>query len=137
MDSNFNDVGLFHEKFELRSGRDGTDVGPAEIPIDLMEFRIRFMKEELREFMDASFIGDHAGMADALIDLVYVAMGTAHLFGYPWEQLWDEVQRANMAKERATRPEQSVRGGTFDVIKPAGWEPPKIADILREAGFDL
>ena len=38
---------------------------------------------------------------DALIDLTYVAMGTAYMMGLPWQDLWDEVQRANMSKVRA------------------------------------
>lgn len=132
----FWDVGRFHEKFGLRSGN-GLDVGPVEIDDELMEFRKGFLKEELQEFIDASETMDHAGMADALVDLVYVALGTAHMFGYPWKSLWDDVQRANMTKERATEATQSARGTTYDVIKPEGWQPPRTADILREVGFEL
>jgi len=136
--SNFDDVGMFHEKFGLRnSWVMPNNVGPEAISDELLQFRINFLKEELQEFIDGSEAMDDCAMADALIDLVYVAMGTAHLFGYPWQELWADVQRANMAKQRATRADQSSRNTTYDVIKPEGWEPPKTAKILREAGFKI
>ena len=134
--SDFEDVGLFHKKFGLHEVSFRADPGPVEIAPDLMEFRIKFMQEELREFIEASEVMDHAGMADALIDLVYVAMGTAHLFGYPWQALWREVQRANMAKMRAPDAESSKRHHSFDVIKPAGWTPPNIDRILGVYGWE-
>jgi predicted HAD superfamily Cof-like phosphohydrolase len=133
MGSNYADVGAFHEKFGLRHGP--KDVGPAEISDELLQFRLNFLKEELQEFEDGSKVMDHAMMADALVDLVYVALGTAHLFGYPWQRLWNDVQRANMAKMRATAASQSARNTAFDVIKPEGWTPPRTEEILREAGF--
>jgi predicted HAD superfamily Cof-like phosphohydrolase len=95
------------------------------------------MQEELDEFIDAINRMDHADAFDALIDLVYVAMGTAHLFGYPWQDGWDEVQRANMTKQRAATADQSKRASTWDVVKPPDWTPPDIAGVLKEAGFDV
>jgi predicted HAD superfamily Cof-like phosphohydrolase len=72
---------------------------------------------------------------DGLIDLVYVALGTAQLHHFPWADGFAEVQRANMTKERATRAEQSTRGSTFDVVKPAGWTPPNIIEVLMRNGW--
>ena len=129
--NNFRDVGTFHKKFGLRAH----DPGPIEITEELLQFRLKFLKEELQEFEDASVIGDHAGMADALVDLVYVALGTAHMFGYPWGELWDDVQSANMAKQRAQSATESARGTAWDVIKPPGWVPPRTAEILAQYGF--
>jgi predicted HAD superfamily Cof-like phosphohydrolase len=77
-------------------------------------------------------------MADALIDLVYVAMGTAHLLGLPWEALWNEVQIANMRKVRAAADaSDSKRGSAFDVVKPPGWQPPNIKRILENYGWTV
>lgn len=133
--TNFSDVGKFHEKF----GLDNTtfrDVGPREWDSELMNFRADFLKEELDEFTDAAADQDIAGVADALIDLVYVAMGTAHLLGLPWEALWTEVQRANMDKQRAAVDgSDSKRGSAFDVVKPEGWRSPDIAKILEWNGW--
>src|SRR5690242_1539875 len=110
-------VGDFHEKF----GLDNTthrSVGPRKMNLELLTFRIRFMLEELREYVESSceitvkqeeafdalmtsvYIPspdvDHAKAFDALLDLDYVVHGTAHFSGYPWEAGMCEVQRANM-----------------------------------------
>ena len=131
--SNFEDVSLFHAKFDLHQSR--SDPGPQKVPLDVFEFRLRFLYEELHEFEDAWANRNEADLADALIDLVYVAMGTAHIFGFPWQELWDEVQRANMSKVRATSSEQSTRRSKFDVVKPKGWTPPNIAAVLQKHGW--
>jgi len=129
--SNFDDVGDFHEKFELDNVTHHP-VGPRDISAEFMEFRIKFLKEELSEFIVAYDIHDTPMMFDALLDLVYVAMGTAHLLGFPWQDGWDEVQRANMMKIRASSDGQdSKRGSSFDVVKPPNWVPPDIEGVLR------
>lgn len=69
--------------------------------------------------------------ADALIDLVYVAKGTAVMMGLPWDMLWDDVQRANMSKEAGV----GKRGHLVDCIKPPGWVPPQTHEILQLAGY--
>lgn len=131
---NFKDVGDFHRKFGLHTSDEKP--GPVFISADLYRFRREFLHEELAEFEQGWADGDPAQMADALIDLVYVAMGTAHLFGFPWDALWADVQQANMAKERATEETLGSRKSLLDVVKPPGWEPPMTADILRLYGWD-
>lgn len=75
---------------------------------------------------------DMHGQLDALVDLSYVLHGTALFHGFArFDQAFDTVHAANMAKERATRPEQSKRGSTFDVIKPSGWTPPVLTEFLK------
>jgi predicted HAD superfamily Cof-like phosphohydrolase len=74
---------------------------------------------------------DLGEQADALVDLVYVAKGTAIMLGLPWDMLWDDVQRANMAKVHGI----GKRGHLMDAIKPAGWEPPITDEILKSAGY--
>lgn len=120
--SNFLDVYRFHEKFGLVIG----DNGPELLDKKLMQDRINFKYEELQEIVDAYNEGDLEKVADGLIDLVYVAMGTAVMMGLPWDNLWAEVHAANMRK---------AKGETVDhkagVIKPEGWEPPKLGPILK------
>ena len=137
--TNFTDVGEFHKKFDLPVYQ-GADAIPVERWRDtgLMEYRSNFMQEELDEFNKAFAEGDIAGMADALVDLVYVAQGTAHMLHLPWEVLWDDVQRANMTKERAAKDgSNSKRGSAWDVVKPEGWVGPNTEGILRDHGFDI
>lgn len=49
-----------------------------------------------------------------------------------WVELWNDVQRANMSKERALREADSKRGSTYDVIKPVGWIPPRTEEIIAK-----
>lgn len=143
--SNFDDVGDFHRKFDLPSvppGGGGAEPSYVDaFDEDLYQFRLKFLKEEIRELEQAWKAGDLAGVADALLDLTYVAKGTAHLLGLPWQELWDEVQRANMSKIRASTADESARatgrGHASDVLKPPDFVPPDIAGILERRGFAL
>ena|ERR1044071_83420 len=132
MSSGFDDVGEFHRKFELPHLGDGR---LPHLPApDVWEFRRKFLLEELREADEAYRAGDLVKFFDALIDLNYVAYGTAHLAALPWAQGWAEVQRANLAKERAASAAdvRSTRGHALDVVKPVGWTPPAIDRVLTD-----
>lgn len=128
----FADIIEFHEKFGLVSPE-----VPAFLPIHQHVFREKFMQEELNEFIDASETSDMIKAADALADLVYVALGTGYLMGLPMVEIWDAVHRANMTKVRALRKDQSKRGSTFDVVKPAGFVGPEqdIEALLHQYGW--
>lgn len=128
MDStNFSDVFDFHAKFGLPCGD-----RPAPLADDVARFRVGFMQEELDEYKRAVEAGDLAKQCDALVDLVYVAMGTAVMQGFPWQEVWREVHAANMRKERASdaADSRSTRGHALDVVKPNGWTPPNVAAVL-------
>ncbi len=125
-------VGEFHRRFDLTHVSDGP---PRQLTPHEFEFRDKFMQEELDEYREAVATGDMAKAADALVDLVYVALGTAHLHRFPFDDVFTEVQRANMTKVMATSAEESKRGSQLDVIKPAGWTPPDVEGILRGRGW--
>jgi predicted HAD superfamily Cof-like phosphohydrolase len=132
--NDFDNVGAFHRKFGLPVAERYTV--PHGISRELQQFRLRFLREELEE-LDKAYAEDSLpDIADALVDLVYVALGTAHLHGLPWEALFDEVQRSNMQKVRAQHAGDSKRGSTFDVVKPEGWQAPLIEEVLCEYGWD-
>ncbi len=137
------DVRRFHQKFALL-----VSLSPTHLTKRKLKERIECLREELGEFIEACGLEllykengvaleesgraqDLAGQADALVDLVYFALGTAVMMGLPWQELWDDVQRANMAKERGV----SHRGHKVDCIKPPGWQPPLTEDILKAAGY--
>lgn len=94
--------------------------------------RTRFLAEELTEFSDAAAKGDLVGVSDALADIVYVALGTAHMMGLPFEDIWRAVQSANMNKRRGI----TKRGNAIDAVKPEGWVGPEAA-IARALGRKL
>lgn len=167
--SDFDDVGEFHEKFDLPR----MDYTASSRPISdsVRDFRLKFMIEELQEVAAGYGIElsvtmeplpgssyNRAQVADGLVDLVYVTLGTAHLHNFPWDSLWAEVHRANMTKERCglhhffvssthsddlchykmdgkychrPRRQHSLRGNSNDVIKPLEWTAPDIEGILR------
>lgn len=127
--SMWNDIQRFHQTFNIPQL-----LVPSVTNDEMMEFRKKFLDEELQEFKDAVDRGDRVKAFDALIDLVYVAMGTAYICNFPWQEGWDIVQIANMRKVRATKKEDSTRGTTFDVVKPAGWVPP---DLALQALLDM
>lgn len=144
--TNFDDVGSFHELFELPFT--GPDAVPHHIDDQqLVLFRLKFLLEELNELIDGYALDrltllpvpertpNLPGIADALVDLVYVALGTAHLHGLPWDELFREVHRTNMTKVRARHAADSTRASAFDVVKPPGWQPPKITKILVKHGW--
>lgn len=143
------DIAAFHEKFKLEY------VGkPRSLDTELAEFRIGFLIEELKEYEESSeklrailkvgypnftheYLRNTATwelekQLDALVDLVYVALGTAYLHGFDFREAWRRVHAANMAKVRAERKEDSKRGSTFDVVKPEGWTPPSHTDLVAD-----
>jgi len=92
-----------------------------------LNFRINFLKEELRETMDAA---NNAGYVDAeevvdgLIDLCVVAIGTLDAFGVDANKAWDAVLKANMNKEVGVKETRPNPLGLPDLIKPEGWTAP-------------
>lgn len=107
------------------------DVKPTfEMPVSMQQ-RLDFMEEEIHELSDAHSNMDLVGVADALADLVYVALGTAHMLGIPFDEVFKVVHAANMQKQRG----MTKRGMLYDAVKPAGWVGPEeqIETILKRA----
>jgi predicted HAD superfamily Cof-like phosphohydrolase len=126
-DTLLKDIDAFHKKFKFEKNE---KVGIPDNN-ELVNFRTSFLMEELAEYTQAITKKDAAGALDALVDIVYIALGTAWLFNLPFERAWDQVQKANMSKIR-TKSKSKKRGTSFDVIKPKGWIPPDIEQIIEE-----
>jgi predicted HAD superfamily Cof-like phosphohydrolase len=118
-------IAEFHEKFGLAYNE-----GPRQLPTELKEFRIKFLLEELTEYVSASFNENKAEQLDALIDIVYIALGTAYLQGFDFAEGFKRVHEANMKKVRATEASQSLRKSTLDIVKPKGWQVPDLTDLV-------
>jgi predicted HAD superfamily Cof-like phosphohydrolase len=119
----YQDLVAFHEKFKL-----AYNGPPRHLPPELEEFRSEFLEEELLEYQQSQNLMDKL---DALVDLVYVAIGNAYLHGFPFDVAWRRVHAANMQKVRASSAEDSKRNSAHDVIKPIGWQPPDLSDLVR------
>lgn len=120
------------EQFLQRFGHLTRPPVPCHLTQRKLAERITCMQEELDEFRDGVILQDLAAQADALIDLVYFAKGTAIMLGLPWEELWDDVHSANMEKI----PGVGKRGHRVDLVKPADWVPPMTLLILQDRGYD-
>jgi predicted HAD superfamily Cof-like phosphohydrolase len=123
MQKMIDDVMDMHEKFGFRISE-----RPTRLDDVTLIHRANCLQEEVEEFFDAVANGLLADQADALIDLVYFALGTAIMMGLPWQELWDDVHRANMAKVKG----MTKRGMSEDLMKPDGWVPPKTWEILND-----
>lgn len=67
---------------------------------------------------------DAEEIVDGLIDLCVVAIGTLDAFGVDPYKAWDEVLKANLAKEVGVKESRPNPLGLPDLIKPADWEGP-------------
>src|SRR6478752_8592194 len=70
-------VGDFHRAYGLPV----RDVPTAEVGAKQVALRLALIQEEVGELAEAARAGDLIGVADALADIVYVAYGTAHVYG--------------------------------------------------------
>ena len=112
----------FHQRFGLPLGEEN------QLDAEATTFRLGFLEEELYELQEALDEKDMVKAFDALLDLVYVAQGTALFMGISpaqWDAGMRAVHNANMAKVRAADAGESKRGTALDVIKPVGWEGPE------------
>jgi len=113
------DVAEFHELIL----NDYAEPTPTLISLEYCIERASFLHEELDEFCIAAGEGNITELADALADIVYVALGTAYKMGLPFDGIWKAVQEANMRKVAGP----TKRGNKVDAMKPAGWVGPEAA----------
>ena len=118
------DVEEFHEKYDLQYEE---QISRHLIPEE-KEFRARCMLEELQEYIEANTLEEEV---DALIDLIYFALGTSYRHGFNFYDGWREVHRANLSKVRTPSKDCSKREFELDVIKPEGWEAPDLDPAIN------
>ena len=90
-----------------------------------LEFRIKFLQEELDEMSNAKSADD---VVDALIDLCVVAITTLDAYEVDAYEAWDRVLAANIAKEAGVNPSRPNPLGLPDLIKLPGWVAPTHQD---------
>ena len=112
------DIYMMHEKFKTHEAMAKMDQDKLGVFLD---FRIKFLQEELDEMKDANSAED---VVDALIDLCVVAIGTLDAYGVDANKAWDEVLDANMKKEPGIKPNRPNPLGLPDLMKPEGWVDP-------------
>lgn len=116
------DIADMHTKFGVNEKVRSFD---SEKLSKFLEFRIKFLEEELSELKTANSADD---VVDALIDLCVVAIGTLDAFDVDSYEAWDRVHAANMAKEVGVKTSRPNPLNLPDLIKPEGWEAPTHVD---------
>tara|TARA_R100000951_G_scaffold106031_1_gene100225 strand:+ start:5515 stop:5889 length:375 start_codon:yes stop_codon:yes gene_type:complete len=119
------DVDAFLAKFSLKY--DGL---PRSLENATRDERIRHMLEEIAEYKEAKSVADEF---DALIDLIYLAIGTARMQGLDLEVGWDRVHQANMrkVKKEITDDYGNISEYKSGITKPEGWEKPDLTDLTN------
>jgi hypothetical protein len=112
------DIADMHRKFGVNDAVRKMDADKLKA---FLEFRIRFLQEELDEMRNTN---DPEEVTDALIDLCVVAIGTMDALDINAHIAWDEVHRANMSKQVGIKASRPNPLGLPDLIKPKGWIAP-------------
>lgn len=115
----FADVLAFHRKFGCAVG-----TTPAVPGQGTVELRKSLNNEEHGETLRAMDAGDLAGIADGVVDDIYVKLGTLISYGIDPRPIWRAVHETNMAKVGGAMREDGK------VLKPPGWVAPDVAGIL-------
>ena len=89
-------------------------------------FMVNTLEEELQEFKDGFKNKSYNEMADALIDLIYFALGHSFRMGINFNDNFLLVHKANMQKIKAN----TDRGET-DAKKPEGWLEPEYKPLVK------
>ena len=84
----------FNQAFDIPK-LDSPDIGSEE----LIELRIKLLKEEVEEYAEAARAGDLVEVLDALADIGYILAGTILNHGMQniYDDAFNEVHRSNMA----------------------------------------
>ena len=106
---------------------------PAMMSVEEHTHLTMALQEELKEFNDAVVEGNVVGAVDALIDLMYFAIGGLWKLGLSHEQMvhcMKAVHAANMLKRKGKVAKRHT--GAADAVKPEDWIPPEeaIQEIL-------
>jgi predicted HAD superfamily Cof-like phosphohydrolase len=85
----------FHEKFLIGNNHEYTLLDEKT-----SELRYNLIKEENEEYLEACKNGDIVEIADALGDILYIALGSLlkHGLQYKIDEVFDEIHRSNMSK---------------------------------------
>ncbi len=104
---------------------------PKSINWELAQFRYNLALEELDEYREACEKGDLVGIFDALLDQLYILLGTFNTHGMQSILIkgFEEVHRSNMSK--LDDDNQPLYNEIGKVMKSKNYTPPKLDNILE------
>ena len=95
---------------------------------DRLDLHMTLLFEEFAELTNGINQRDMVEIADGIVDLCYIAVGLAVELGIPFNRVFNEIHQTNLMKS----PEFQAGG---KILKPEGWEPPKVEQILINRGY--
>lgn len=119
----------FNQRVLLIDQRPMDMLRPAEFDIS-----VNCLREEIDEFVEAHKNGDFVGCVDAVVDLMYFAVGVMYKMGLTADKMdacMTAVHEANMEKKLGVNHHRGD-GSAADAVKPEGWMAPeeRIINIL-------
>jgi predicted HAD superfamily Cof-like phosphohydrolase len=116
-------VAEFHERF-------GMPIADAPVvpPINRRALRLRLIREEFEELVEASASENIVGAADGLADLLYVTYGAALEWGIPIDEVFAEVHRSNLSKAWPDGTVHKREDGK--ILKPPTYSPADVKGAL-------
>lgn len=119
-----NDVKEFHTKFGLPAPYYNTLLDEAA-----RQRRYNLITEEAKELLEAT---DPDSQFDALIDLLYVVLGTGVEMGVDTVQLWNGWNRVHESNMDKLGPDgKPILREDGKLLKPEGWQPPNLEGIFK------
>jgi predicted HAD superfamily Cof-like phosphohydrolase len=122
---------LMVRAFQIRFGQ-GYDGPPRELPASVASLRTKLIREEADELVDAINRGELHEQLDALVDLLYVTIGTANAMGFAdvLDEAFARVHFANMQKQLVQSRHESKRDSAWDIVKGPDWKPSRLDDLV-------
>ncbi len=105
---------------------------PQKLPEGALDLKVHHLQEEIDELRDAK---DTTEMADAFVDLAYVALGGLIQMGICPGPAFEEVHNANMRRKRVD--EDRTGGDQPDARKPEDWRGPDWEKLLSVTLDDI
>jgi predicted HAD superfamily Cof-like phosphohydrolase len=116
----------FHKTFGSPMNQ---DVRTSSTSLDLL--RVDMLKEEVNELSDELALCDTVEVLDAIVDIIYLAIGTAVTYGLQdcLPAAFNEVHRSNMSKlDENGKPIYNDAG---KVMKSNLYTPPNLAQFIE------
>ena len=123
MDNQVRDIREFQQKIAEKKEGWLNGENTIDIIVEGISLRKSLLQEEVDELSDAVAKNDQVEILDAVIDIIYIALGTAHECGVldKVSKAWDLVHKNNMTKLGVDG--KVVKNENGKVIKPNNYLP--------------
>ena len=116
----------FHEVYDCARSK-----VPALPDNKTRNLRLDLLQEEFQELYEAEVANDIVEIADALGDILYIALGTGVAYGLPLDEVFNEIHRSNMSKLGLDG--KPILREDRKVLKGPLYTPPAIEAIIERA----